>query len=99
MPQTKESIQLLQKTGIPFIVVLTKIDSEEKNPEKVKQQLVRENVLIEGYGGDIPVIEISARTGHHMKELLYLIFFFWVMKQSLVKEFNYQNNSLQQINY
>jgi translation initiation factor IF-2 len=97
MPQTKESIQLLQHAGIPFIVVLTKSDSEEKNPEKVKQQLVRENVLLEGYGGDIPVIEISARTGFHIQELLDLILLVWEVKQSSVKEFPSENNPLQAI--
>ena len=72
-PQTKESISLLKASGIPYIVVLTKIDSTEKNPEKAKKQLAVEEVMIEGYGGDIPVIEISARTGENIKELLDLI--------------------------
>ncbi|MDE2025478.1 MAG: GTP-binding protein [Patescibacteria group bacterium] len=81
MPQTKESIQLLQKAGVPYIVVLTKSDSPEKNPEKVKQQLSRENVLLEGYGGDVPVIEVSARTGDNVKELLDLILLVWEMRQ------------------
>ncbi len=86
MPQTKESIQLLQQSGVPFIVVLTKADVEGKNPEKVKQQLVRENILLEGYGGDVPVIEVSARTGLHMQELLDLILLMWDMKQSTASE-------------
>lgn len=72
-PQTKESIQILKSAGIPFIVVLTKADVPDKNPEKVKQQIVRENVLLEGYGGDVPVIEVSSRTGQNIKELLDLI--------------------------
>lgn len=72
-PQTKESIHILKNAGIPFIVVLTKADVQEKNSEKIKQQIVRENVLIEGYGGDIPVIEVSSRTGSNIKELLDLI--------------------------
>src|SRR3990167_5049234 len=42
MPQTKESISLLKASGVPFIVVLTKSDSGEKNPEKAKQQLIKE---------------------------------------------------------
>jgi len=80
MPQTKESIQLLQKDKIPFIVVLTKSDSPEKNPEKVKQQLIRENVLLEGYGGDVPVIEVSARTNQNIQELLDLILLVFELK-------------------
>jgi translation initiation factor IF-2 len=81
MPQTKESIQLLHKDSIPYIVVLTKSDVEGKNPDKVKQQLSRENVLLEGYGGDVPVIEVSARTGQNVKELLDLILLVWEMRQ------------------
>lgn len=73
MPQTKESIQLLQQAQIPFVVALTKADMPTKNTEKTKQQLLRENVLLEGLGGDVPYIEISAKTGMNMKELLDLI--------------------------
>ncbi|HSW98033.1 MAG TPA: translation initiation factor IF-2 [Candidatus Saccharimonadales bacterium] len=72
-PQTKESIEIIKSANIPYIVVLTKADVPDKNPEKVKQQIVRENILLEGYGGDIPVIEVSSRTGSNIKELLDLI--------------------------
>lgn len=73
MPQTKESIELLKQAAIPFIVVLTKIDLDTSNPEKVKQQLLKEQVLLEGYGGDVPVIEVSAKTNHNIQALLDLI--------------------------
>ena len=73
MPQTIESINLLKATKTPIIVVLTKSDSPEKNLEKVKQQLLKNEVMLEGYGGDIPVIEVSARDGTNIKELLDLI--------------------------
>lgn len=73
MPQTKESIQLLLEAKIPFIVALTKSDLPNKNVEKVKQQLVRENVMLEGLGGDIPFIEVSAKENKNIKELLELI--------------------------
>jgi translation initiation factor IF-2 len=73
MPQTRESIQVLKHSGIPYIVVLTKADLPTKNSEKVKQQLMAENVVLEGYGGDIPVIEVSAKTNMNVKELLDLI--------------------------
>lgn len=96
MPQTKEAIALLK--GTPFIVVLTKADSPEKNPEKVKQQLVHENVLLEGYGGDIPVIEVSARTGQNIKELLDLILLvFEIHYMQGEKKAGSSNNPLQAI--
>jgi translation initiation factor IF-2 len=81
MPQTKESIKLLQVSKIPFIVVLTKSDDPNKNPEKAKQQLLKEEVLLENYGGDIPVIEVSAKTNVNMKELLELILLVFDMKK------------------
>ncbi|MBI4098119.1 MAG: GTP-binding protein [Candidatus Levybacteria bacterium] len=73
MPQTKESINLLKASGVAYIVVLTKSDDLGKNPEKAKQQLIKEKVMLEGYGGDVPVIEVSAKTGDNIKELLDLI--------------------------
>jgi len=73
MPQTKESISILKSSKLPFIVVLTKSDLPDKNVEKVKQQLVKEEVVLEGYGGDVPVIEVSSKTGANIKELLDLI--------------------------
>lgn len=72
-PQTKESIEVLRSTKTPFIVVLTKADLPTKNPEKVKQELMKEQIELEGYGGDVPVIEVSAKTNLHIKELLDLI--------------------------
>jgi len=80
MPQTKESIALLKETKIPIIVVLTKSDLPNKNIEKVKQQLLKEEVLLEGYGGDIPMIEVSAKTNTNIKELLELILLVFEVK-------------------
>lgn len=73
MPQTKESIQLLKETKTPYIVVLTKVDLPERQVEKTKQQLLKEEVLLEGLGGDVPYIEVSAKTGKNVTELLDLI--------------------------
>ncbi|MCL5434996.1 MAG: translation initiation factor IF-2 [Patescibacteria group bacterium] len=81
MPQTKESIRLLQASKVPFIVVLTKSDDPNKNPEKAKQQLLKEEVLLENYGGDIPVIEVSAKTNTNIKELLELILLVFDMRK------------------
>src|SRR3989344_6027815 len=59
MPQTKESIKLLQASKMPFIAVLTKSDSPEKNSEKVKQQLIKEDVVLEGYGGNVSLFDVT----------------------------------------
>ena len=72
-PQTRESIKALQESQIPFIVVLTKADLPTKNIEKTRQELLKENITLEGYGGDVPVIEVSAKTNKNVKELLDLI--------------------------
>lgn len=72
-PQTLESIEVLKKTETPFIVVLTKSDLPDVYPDKSKKDLGKEGVSVEGYGGDIPVIEVSAKTGSNIKELLDLI--------------------------
>lgn len=72
-PQTRESIQALQESKTPFIVVLTKSDLPTKNVAKVKEDLMKENIMLEGYGGDTPVIEVSAKTNHNIQELLDLI--------------------------
>lgn len=73
MPQTKESIQLIKVSKLPYIVVLTKADLAEKQLEKTKGQLLKEEVALEGQGGDVPLIEVSAKTNTNIKELLDLI--------------------------
>lgn len=72
-PQTKESIDILKKTNTRFIVVLTKADLPTKNIDKVKQELLKEQITLEEYGGQTPVIEVSAKSNYNIKELLDLI--------------------------
>lgn len=81
MPQTRESIKLLEAAKIPFIIVLTKSDLPDTNLEKVKQQLLKERVLLEGYGGDVPYISVSAKTNTNIKELLDLILLVFELRQ------------------
>src|SRR3989338_7854596 len=73
MPQTAESIAHIKAAKIPFIVVINKIDLPDANPEKVRNDLLKYEVLVEGKGGDIPVITLSAKTGKGVQELLEAI--------------------------
>jgi len=70
MPQTKEAIHHAQAAGVPLVVAITKIDKPEGNPERVKQELVAEQVVPEEYGGDVPFIGVSAKTGQGIDDLL-----------------------------
>lgn len=70
MPQTKEAIKHAKAAGVPIVVAITKSDKPDANPEKVKQELVVEDVLPEEYGGDSPFIAVSSKTGMGVDELL-----------------------------
>ena len=73
MPQTIESISHIKQAEVPCIVVLNKIDLLEAKPDKVKNDLLRHGIMVEGKGGDIPVSLISAKTGKGITELLETI--------------------------
>ena len=70
MPQTKEAIAHAKAAGVPIVVAVNKIDKPEANPERVKQELVAEQVVPEEYGGDSPFIHVSAKTGIGIDDLL-----------------------------
>ena len=72
-PQTKEAILHIKKAGIPMIAVINKIDKPEANPEKVKRELMKEDILVESLGGNIPSVEISAKTKKGIPDLLEII--------------------------
>lgn len=71
--QTKEAIEHIKKANISTIVALNKMDKPGADPEMVKQQLFKENIIVESYGGTIPSVEISALTGKGITELLDMI--------------------------
>lgn len=73
MPQTKESIEHIKNAKVPFVVVVNKIDLPNANPEQVKGQLAQEGVLVEGFGGNVPIALVSAKTGQGVPELLDLL--------------------------
>ena len=72
-PQTKEAIAHIKKTGIPLIVALNKIDKKESQPEKVKGELAKNDVVVESLNGQVPVVNLSAKTGQGIDELLEMI--------------------------
>ncbi|MCS6956269.1 MAG: GTP-binding protein, partial [Patescibacteria group bacterium] len=75
MPQTIESISHIRNAKIPFIVAINKIDLPEANPEKIKNDLLKYEVIVEEKGGKVPVCLISAKTGKGVNELLETILF------------------------
>ncbi len=70
MPQTIEAINHAKAAGVPVVVAMNKIDKAEANPERVKQELVTHEVVPEEYGGDVPIVAVSAKTGQGIDELL-----------------------------
>ena len=73
MPQTIEAISHARSAEVPIIVAITKIDKPEANPERVKQELMNENLLAEEWGGDTIVVGVSSKTGEGIDELLEMI--------------------------
>lgn len=69
-PQTKEVIRLVRETNTPFIIAINKIDKPNVDVERVKTDLMKEEVLLEGFGGDVSWQAISAKTGQGIQELL-----------------------------
>lgn len=72
-PQTKESIDIIKNSTAKPIVVINKIDLPDLNLDKVKRDIVNSGLQLEGFGGDIPVIGVSGKTGEGISELLDLI--------------------------
>jgi translation initiation factor IF-2 len=70
MPQTVEAINHAKAAEVPLVVAMNKIDKHEANPDKVKQDLLAHGVVPEEYGGDSPVVPVSAKTGQGVDELL-----------------------------
>lgn len=72
-PQTIEALNCITKGDMPFIVALNKIDRAGANADKTKQDLAENGVLVEGWGGTVPIVSVSAKTGENVPELLEMI--------------------------
>ena len=70
MPQTREAIHHAKAAGVPIVVAMNKIDKPEANPDRLKQELVAEQVVPEEYGGDSPFVPVSAKSGQGIDDLL-----------------------------
>jgi translation initiation factor IF-2 len=70
MPQTKEAIKHAKAAGVPLVVAITKADKPDANFERVKQELVVEEVVPEEYGGESPFVPVSSKTGMGIDALL-----------------------------
>jgi translation initiation factor IF-2 len=70
MPQTKEAIHHAKAAGVPIVVAINKIDKPDANLDRVRSELVAEQVVPEDFGGDSPFVPVSAKTGQGVDELL-----------------------------
>ena len=71
--QTKEAFRAIKEAGIPFIVAINKIDKPNANIERTKQNLVENEIYLEGLGGDVPFVPISAKVGTGVSDLLDML--------------------------
>ncbi|MBI4139286.1 translation initiation factor IF-2 N-terminal domain-containing protein, partial [Candidatus Uhrbacteria bacterium] len=72
-PQTKEAISIIQAAKLPFIVALNKMDKPEADPDRVLAQLAENGVTTEAWGGTVPLVKISAKTGLGIDDLLDMV--------------------------
>jgi translation initiation factor IF-2 len=72
-PQTIEAINHARAAGVPIVVAINKIDIEGANPNKVKEQLTRHEIVVEDWGGDVVCVEISAKQNKNLDALLEML--------------------------
>ncbi len=70
MPQTIEAIRHTKAAGVPMIVAITKSDKPEANPQKIRERLLEHEVIVEAMSGDVQDVEVSAKTGAGLDELI-----------------------------
>ncbi len=73
MPQTLEAISHARAARVPIIIALNKIDKPDANLDRVKTELTEANVVIEEYGGDVPLVPVSAKTGQGLDDLFDMV--------------------------
>jgi len=70
MPQTVEAINHTKAAGVPMIVAINKCDKPEANPQKVRERLLEHSIVVEDMSGDVQDVEVSAKTGKGLDELI-----------------------------
>jgi len=70
MPQTVEAINHARAAGVPIVVAINKMDLPTANPQRIRQQLTQHNVVVEDFGGNVQCVEVSAKKGTGIDELL-----------------------------
>lgn len=80
-PQTLDALKAIKTAGLPYIVGISKIDKENANIERTKQSLAENEVYVEGYGGSIPFVPFSGKTGNGVPELMDMILLVAEMEQ------------------
>jgi translation initiation factor IF-2 len=80
-PQTLESLKHIQEANIPFLVAANKIDLPNVNLDWLKGNLAENGILVEGWGGNVVFVPVSAKTGKGVDELLEMILLLWEMEE------------------
>jgi translation initiation factor IF-2 len=70
MPQTEEAIDHARAAGVPIIIAINKIDKSGADPQAIRKQLADRNILVEDWGGKYQVVDVSAKTGQGIPDLL-----------------------------
>lgn len=84
-PQTVEAINIIKAAKIPMVVAINKIDKEQADPQKVKVDLSQHNVVCEEWGGDVPMVEISAKENLNIDKLLDVLLLVAEMNEDAIK--------------
>jgi len=72
-PQTLDALKAIRESGLPFIVAANKIDKPNADMERTKQSLAENEIFVEGYGGDVPIVPVSAVSGQGVDDLLDMV--------------------------